>query len=92
VDLFDPAARPDPERERELHARSGRVEIRPAMRTTELGVRAIACPCCGVPLRLAGSIPWAATIACPFCDHSAPTREFVQRQGWPPVSVIARLG
>jgi hypothetical protein len=92
VELFDPAGRADPERERELQARSGRVEIRPATRTAQLGVRAIACPDCGVPLRLAGSIAWTATIACPFCDYAAPTREFVQRRGWPPVSVIARLG
>ena len=89
--LFDPGARPDPEREERLRASASRVEIRPAQRAAHLAVRSLACPTCDMPLALAGPVSWHEPIGCPFCDGWAPTREYVREQGWPEVDLIARL-
>ena len=90
--VFDPSARPDPERDERLHAATARVEIRPAERVAWLGSKALACPECGVPLGITAPIRWSEEMVCAFCDAVAPTREFVRDRGWPPVDLIARLG
>ena len=41
--------------------------------------------------RLGGPVGWTEPIACAFCEAVAPTREYVQRHGWPEVELIARL-
>jgi hypothetical protein len=92
VALFDPGARPDPEREERLRASAARVEIRPGTRAAQLAVRSLACPECGVPIRLASPVGWDESLACAFCEAVAPTREFVCEQGWPQVNLVARLG
>jgi hypothetical protein len=90
--FFDPASTPDPERDERLRATAARVELRPAERAAWLGMRSLACPNCGVPISLSGPVGWHESIACAFCETTAPTREFVRDQGWPAVDLIARLG
>jgi hypothetical protein len=89
---FDPAAKPDPEHEERLRAAAARVELRPAQRAAWVGTRSLACPECGVPIRISGSVGWHEPIRCAFCETEAPTREFIRVQGWPAVDLIARIG
>ena len=89
---FDPSAKPDPEREDQLRATAARVELRPAQRAAWVGTRSLACPECGVPVRLSGPVGWQEAIVCAFCETEAPTREFIHRHGWPAVDLIARIG
>ena len=88
---FDPAAKPDPEREERLRPTAARIEIRPAARVAQLGTRSLACPQCGVPIALEAPVGWSETLACAFCESSAPTSAYVQRHGFPVFDVIARL-
>jgi len=88
---FDPAARPDPEREYRLRGSAARVEIRPAVRVAHLATRSLACPSCGLPLALTAPVRWREEIACAFCEETAPTAAYVRRTGWPEVDVIARF-
>jgi hypothetical protein len=88
---FDPAARPDPELESRLRGSAARIEIRPAVRVAHLATRSLACPGCAMPLELTEPVRWRDRLACPFCERVAPTGDFVQRQGWPEVDVIARF-
>jgi hypothetical protein len=90
--FFDPASTPDPEREEKLRAGAARIEQRPATRGAWLGIRSLACPECDMPLALAGPVGFSDTIACAFCETTAPTREFLRDQGWPAVDLIARIG
>jgi hypothetical protein len=90
--IFDPSARPDPERDDRLRAAAARVELRPAERAAWLGMRSLACPECGMPIALGGPVGWDEPIACAFCETAAPTREFIRDQGWPAVDLIARIG
>ena len=90
--VFDPISRPDPERDERLRATAGQVEIRPRSRTAYLATRSLACPECGMPISLAGPVSWTEEIACAFCEQVAPTRDYLQLQGWPEVDLIARLG
>jgi hypothetical protein len=93
VGLFiDPAATPDPERDERLRGTAARIELRPAARAAWLGTRSLACPDCGMPIALGGTVGWDEEIACAFCEQVAPTRAFVRRQGWPAVDLIARIG
>lgn len=74
-----------------MRAKAGRVEIRPTNRVAHLRTGALACPDCGMPLATTVPLDWTEVIACGFCGEEAITREFVQREGWPPVDLIARL-
>ena len=89
--IFDPSARPDPQRDERQRANATHVEIRPAERTAQLAVRSLACPSCGVPVAIDRPIGLSAVLYCSFCEEAAPTREYVQREGWPPVDLIARI-
>jgi hypothetical protein len=89
---IDPSANRDPERDERLRAAAARVELRPAERAAWLGMRSLACPECGMPISLSAPIGWHESIACAFCETTAPTREFIRDQGWPAVDLIARLG
>ncbi|MDP9187620.1 MAG: hypothetical protein M3O25_00035 [Actinomycetota bacterium] len=91
MSLFDPSARPDPEREQRLRAAASRVEIRPARRRLPLAVRSLACPECEMPLRIGGPVSFSELIACGFCEAVAPGRDFLREQGWPQVQLVARL-
>jgi hypothetical protein len=89
---FDPAARPDPEHEERLRGSAARIEYRPALRVAHLGTRSLACLECGVPIVLSAPVGWSEEIVCAFCGSVAPTGAYVQRNGWPEVDVVARLG
>ena len=89
---LDPQGQPDPEREEQLRSHGARIEIRPSARIARLAVRSLACPSCGVPVAIPAPVSWDERLACAFCEATAPTREFVRDEGWPPVELIARLG
>jgi hypothetical protein len=90
--FYDPASNVDPERDERLRAAAARVEIRPAERAAWLGMRSLACPECDMPLTLSGPVGFSDTIACAFCETTAPTREFIREHGYPAVDLIARIG
>jgi hypothetical protein len=89
--IFDPSARPDPQRDERQRATTTHVEIRPQERTAHLAVRSLACPSCGVPVAIDAPIGFSQVMICSFCEESAPTREYVRDWGWPPVDLVARL-
>jgi hypothetical protein len=91
VGVFDPISQPDPERDERLRATAGQVEIRPRARVVHLATRSLTCPECGMPIALAGTVGWSELIACAFCESIAPTRAYLQPQGWPEVDLIARI-
>jgi hypothetical protein len=63
-----------PERERAL---AGRHELRPE-RATQVARGTLACPGCDVPvLPERGGVAPADLIACGYCGHTAPAREFL---------------
>jgi hypothetical protein len=92
VAIFDPFANRDQERDEVLGAAAARVEIRPAERVAWLAMRSLACPECGVPIAISRPVAWSEPLACAFCETTAPTRDFIQDQGWPAVDLIARIG
>ena len=89
--IFDPSARPDPQRDERQRATAGQVEIRPAERTAHLAVRSLACPSCGVPVTIDAPVGFSEVISCAFCEEAAPTREYVREWGWPQVDLVARI-
>ncbi len=58
-----------------------RVEIQfEERRPSELrhvAVGSLACPRCVAPVHLAGPAGPSAPLGCPFCDHTAPLRDFL---------------
>jgi hypothetical protein len=72
----------------------GRIQIQDERRTrsTRLGVGTLACPRCDAPVALAGPLSPMAVIACPFCGHGGPLREFLSL-GAPtrPARVVVRV-
>ena len=89
---LDPGEFGDAEREEREGGVPARLELRPAQRVAHLATRSLACPCCGVPIAIAAPVSFRETLACAFCEGSAPARDFLQPHGWPQVDVIARLG
>ncbi len=87
---MDPTGRPDPDREARKGI-AGRLEIRPARRSTLLGTRSLACPDCEMPLSISRSLRWSEPVQCPFCDAVAPMPAFIRAEGWPEVRLVARL-
>ena len=51
-------------------------ELRPA-RSRRLASGTLACPRCDAPVALSGVRGPAHPLACPFCDHAAPLRDFL---------------
>ena len=51
-------------------------ELRPA-RSRRLAGGTLACPRCDAPVSLSGPCGPAHALACPFCDHAAPLRDFL---------------
>ena len=53
-------------------------EDRRVAASRRLGVGTLACPVCDAPVSLADArVAPSDALACPFCDHGAPTREFL---------------
>lgn len=71
-----------------------RIQIQDERRTrsTRLGVGTLACPRCDAPVALDGPVSPVAAIACPFCAHGAPLRDFLSL-GAPtrPARVVVRV-
>ncbi len=68
----------DPARPQPIEARAGAYEYRHASRPWRLGPATLACPTCDAPVSLGGrSVKLTVQLACPFCRHRAPTRDFV---------------
>src|SRR4051812_8987557 len=68
----------EPIREEERIEMVGAHEERRTVRTSLLGIGTLACPACDAPVSpgldaLSPSDP----LACPLCDHAAPTRDFL---------------
>lgn len=54
----------------------------------------LACPACDLPLSPAGSSAITDRIDCPYCEHSAPVRDFLTLGAAPEagrIDVVARL-
>jgi hypothetical protein len=58
---------------------AGEQELRIA-RTRQLGVGTLACPECDAPVALGGPVGPADRLACPYCWHVAPVRDFLSLQ------------
>ena len=53
-------------------------EYRHAARSRRLGTGTLACPQCDAPVALvSGRMSPAAPLACPFCGHGGPVRDFL---------------
>ena len=52
------------------------VEIRPS-RSTRLAGGTLACPGCDAPVAPVGRMSPADALACPFCAHGGPLRDFL---------------
>jgi hypothetical protein len=61
------------DRERAL---AGRQEVRP-QRSSQLATGTLACPECDAPVLLAGVTTPAELLACGYCGHGAPARDFL---------------
>jgi hypothetical protein len=61
-------------------------------RTSRLGVGTLACPQCDAPVALAGPLAPSAPLACPYCAHHGPLRDFLSL-GAPsrPARVVVRV-
>jgi hypothetical protein len=77
----------------ELEHVPGRHERRPAVRTGHLATGTLACPTCDAPVLLgAGRTSPADPIACGYCGHGAPARDFLSlAQPTRPARVVVRL-
>jgi uncharacterized paraquat-inducible protein A len=75
VSLFRGVGDPDPD---EPVARQGVQEEQRRARTNLLAVGTIACPHCDVPVALpAQPLTPVDVLACPYCAHTAPLRDFL---------------
>jgi hypothetical protein len=52
-------------------------ELRHDVRAGLVAAGTLACPDCDAPVALAGPAAPAAALACPWCGHGAPLREFL---------------
>jgi hypothetical protein len=76
------------DRERAL---AGRHELRP-QRNSQLATGTLACPTCDAPVLLAGATGPAEPLACGYCGHDAPARDFLSlEQPTRPARVAVRV-
>jgi hypothetical protein len=79
-------------REDPLPSDSGPREYRYRARSTQLATGTLACPRCDAPVAPAGPLSPAEWIACPFCAHAAPVREFLSlARPTRPARVVVRV-
>jgi uncharacterized paraquat-inducible protein A len=52
-------------------------EVRHDVRPGRLAGGTLACPECDAPVAIPGPVSPAALLACPYCDHAAPLRDFL---------------
>ena len=82
----------DPLRAQPVSRQDGTFEIRPSHGVWELATGTLACPHCDAPVAPAGPVSPSDPIACPYCAHAAPTRDFLSL-GEPtrPARVVVRV-
>lgn len=82
----------DPLRAEPISRLDGSYEERRSDRTLELATGTLACPRCDAPVAPAGPVSPADPLACPYCGHGAPTRDFLSL-GEPtrPARVVVRV-
>jgi hypothetical protein len=66
----------DPVRAEPVGRLGSRYEERDAV-SVRLGTGTLACPVCDAPVAPAGVVSPADALGCPFCDHTAPVRDFL---------------
>jgi hypothetical protein len=64
-------------REEPLPSDDGPRELRYRASSTQLATGTLACPRCDAPVAPARPLTPAERIACPFCGHADPVREFL---------------
>lgn len=70
----------------------GYEELGRATRTQTLGVGTMACSRCDAPVAPVGAMAPGDVLACPFCLHEAPVREFLSlAEPTRPARVVVRL-
>jgi hypothetical protein len=75
----------------ELEHVPGRHELRPR-RSSQLASGTLACPECDAPVLLAGGTTPAEPLACGYCGHGAPARDFLSlAQPTRPARVTVRV-
>jgi hypothetical protein len=52
-------------------------ELRPVTRSGRVASGTLACPECDAPVALGRPVSPAAPLACPYCGHGAPLRDFL---------------
>jgi hypothetical protein len=85
VPFFAPKEDPQP-------SDSGPREIRYRARSTQVATGTLACPHCDAPVAPAGPLSPAEWIACPFCAHGGPVRDFLSLEPpTRPARVVVRV-
>ena len=70
----------------------GHEEKRRSIRSTRLGTGTLACGRCDAPIAIGpGSVPIAAELICPYCDHRGPARDFLSLAAPTPARVTVRV-
>lgn len=82
----------DPLRAEPVTRLDGTFEERRSHGVWELATGSLACPRCDAPVSPPGPVSPADPLACPYCDHAAPTRDFLSL-GEPtrPARVVVRV-
>jgi hypothetical protein len=73
----------------------GDEEKRELSRTWQVGGGTFACPSCDVPVSFDGAITLGVALACPYCERTAPARDYLSLTDEPRparVRVVATLG
>jgi hypothetical protein len=79
-------------REDPLPADSGPREYRYRARSTRVAAGTLACPRCDAPIAPARPLSPAERIACPYCTHGGPVREFLSlERPTRPARVVVRV-
>jgi hypothetical protein len=85
----------EPRREERTELLPGAEEKRQLGRTWQVASGTFACPGCDLPVATGGPLDLAAMVACPYCAHVAPARDYLALTDTPRparVRVIAALG
>jgi hypothetical protein len=66
------------------------IELRRSSRFGHFATGSLSCARCDAPVALHGPASPSEELACPFCDHSAPLRDFLSLAA-PPRPAVVRL-
>lgn len=85
----------EPHREERTELIPGAEEKRELTRIWEVAGGTFACPTCDLPVSFAGSLSLGVVLACPYCERTAPARDYLSLTDSPRparVRVTATLG